>query len=244
MIFRLKLKWFNQLIVFKVTAHDKMPQRICILCVDKINDIHEYREMCSATNKQTRKLLGLPDQKIKPQTSKNNAVRTLKFFIFKINHYTNLRAHVFQMKDEESILGDTGEDDEDDKDNIALDKQIKAANRRRSSTSKPKKKPSKAKRKVNDDDIKHESDSAEVLPVSKRQRKSMEKTTSTPSRSTPPSRSAPPMVAVPARSHKKKAQPNLTAKDMKEFSIPLLTLKTPNQRERQRENEVQKKNKV
>lgn len=38
-----------------------MPQRICALCVDKINDFHEFREMCQATNIQTRKLLNLPD---------------------------------------------------------------------------------------------------------------------------------------------------------------------------------------
>lgn len=38
-----------------------MPQRICTLCVDKINDFYEFREMCQATNIQTRKLLNLPD---------------------------------------------------------------------------------------------------------------------------------------------------------------------------------------
>lgn len=40
---------------------DKMPQQICALCVDKINDFYEFREMCQATNAQTRKLLSLPD---------------------------------------------------------------------------------------------------------------------------------------------------------------------------------------
>lgn len=39
-----------------------MPQRICTLCADKINDFFEFREMCAATNVQTRKLLNLPDQ--------------------------------------------------------------------------------------------------------------------------------------------------------------------------------------
>lgn len=44
-----------------------MPQRICALCVDKINDFYEFREMCQATNVQTRKLLNLPDPaKVKP----------------------------------------------------------------------------------------------------------------------------------------------------------------------------------
>lgn len=47
---------FNQ-----VLKNDKMPQRICALCIDKINDFYEFREMCQATNIQTRKLLNLPD---------------------------------------------------------------------------------------------------------------------------------------------------------------------------------------
>lgn len=38
-----------------------MPQSICQLCCDKINDFFEYREMCAATNVQTRQLLGLPE---------------------------------------------------------------------------------------------------------------------------------------------------------------------------------------
>lgn len=47
--------------------NDRMPQRICALCVDKINDFYEFREMCQATNVQTRKLLNLPDPaKVKP----------------------------------------------------------------------------------------------------------------------------------------------------------------------------------
>lgn len=40
-----------------------MPQTMCCLCVDKINDFYEFREMCYATNAQTRKLLGLKDVK-------------------------------------------------------------------------------------------------------------------------------------------------------------------------------------
>ncbi|ALC47224.1 CG1647 [Drosophila busckii] len=32
---------------------------MCSLCMDKINDFYEFREMCHATNEQTRKLLGL-----------------------------------------------------------------------------------------------------------------------------------------------------------------------------------------
>lgn len=38
-----------------------MPQSVCCLCADKINDFFEYREMCTATNIQTRCLLGLPE---------------------------------------------------------------------------------------------------------------------------------------------------------------------------------------
>lgn len=38
-----------------------MPQQICSLCCDKINDFYEFREMCTATNEQTRKLLRLPE---------------------------------------------------------------------------------------------------------------------------------------------------------------------------------------
>lgn len=38
-----------------------MPQHICQLCFDKINDFYEFRGMCEATTIQTRKLLGLPE---------------------------------------------------------------------------------------------------------------------------------------------------------------------------------------
>ncbi|TDG50022.1 hypothetical protein AWZ03_003532 [Drosophila navojoa] len=48
-----------ELVGFTVTRNDKMPQTMCSLCVDKINDFYEFREMCYATNNQTRKLLGL-----------------------------------------------------------------------------------------------------------------------------------------------------------------------------------------
>ncbi|XP_043653323.1 uncharacterized protein LOC122620091 [Drosophila teissieri] len=48
-----------ELVGFTVSVDDKMPQTMCSLCVDKINDFYEFREMCYATNKQTRNLLGL-----------------------------------------------------------------------------------------------------------------------------------------------------------------------------------------
>lgn len=38
-----------------------MPQNICSLCVDKIIDFYEFRDMCIATNIQTRKLLGISE---------------------------------------------------------------------------------------------------------------------------------------------------------------------------------------
>ncbi|KAH8363669.1 hypothetical protein KR084_012872 [Drosophila pseudotakahashii] len=48
-----------ELVGFTVYMDDKMPQTMCSQCVDKINDFYEFREMCYATNKQTRNLLGL-----------------------------------------------------------------------------------------------------------------------------------------------------------------------------------------
>ncbi|XP_017083205.2 uncharacterized protein LOC108116029 [Drosophila eugracilis] len=48
-----------ELVGFMVFVDDKMPQTMCSQCVDKINDFYEFREMCYATNKQTRNLLGL-----------------------------------------------------------------------------------------------------------------------------------------------------------------------------------------
>lgn len=38
-----------------------MPQTMCQLCHDKVNDFYEYRQMCVATNEQTRKFLQLPE---------------------------------------------------------------------------------------------------------------------------------------------------------------------------------------
>ncbi|XP_053674127.1 uncharacterized protein LOC128724426 [Anopheles nili] len=44
----------------KVHKQDQMPQQICSLCVDKVNDFYEYRLMCASTNLQTRTILNLP----------------------------------------------------------------------------------------------------------------------------------------------------------------------------------------
>ncbi|XP_075148091.1 uncharacterized protein LOC142222046 [Haematobia irritans] len=56
----------NVLIGLLITKDDRMPQTMCSLCVDKINDFYEFREMCYATNAQTRKLLGLKNVVKKP----------------------------------------------------------------------------------------------------------------------------------------------------------------------------------
>lgn len=59
-----------------------MPQSACGLCVDKINDFYEFREMCYATDVQTRKLLGLKcgaQKKVKTLTDKTY---TFKVFTF------------------------------------------------------------------------------------------------------------------------------------------------------------------
>lgn len=65
----------------QVSEDDKMPQTICSQCVDKINDFYEFREMCYATNKQTRNLLGL--KQIEPAR-----VRKTNNYII-IYNYTN-----------------------------------------------------------------------------------------------------------------------------------------------------------
>uniref|UniRef100_A0A1B0D5M4 Uncharacterized protein n=1 Tax=Phlebotomus papatasi TaxID=29031 RepID=A0A1B0D5M4_PHLPP len=52
----------------EVAKKDRMPQKICSLCCDKINDFYEFREMCTATQVQTRDLLGLPREMPKPKS--------------------------------------------------------------------------------------------------------------------------------------------------------------------------------
>ncbi|XP_067619244.1 uncharacterized protein [Eurosta solidaginis] len=58
-----------QCIGITVVKDDKMPQSACSLCVDKINDFYEFREMCYATDIQTRKLLGLKREIQKKNTT-------------------------------------------------------------------------------------------------------------------------------------------------------------------------------
>lgn len=52
-------KKIEECVGIQVFKDDKMPQNICSLCVDKINDFYEYRLMCAATNLQTRTILNL-----------------------------------------------------------------------------------------------------------------------------------------------------------------------------------------
>lgn len=63
--------------------NDQMPKNICSLCVDKINDFYEYREMCWATNSQTRKLLGIPEPVVgKQRKRKLNVSTPLSFMLY------------------------------------------------------------------------------------------------------------------------------------------------------------------
>lgn len=138
--------------------------------------------------------------------------------------------------DGESILGTVG-DESDDKKNIVLKPPTNKV-QRKPPTKPTKKPPKKAKRIASpiadkDEDIKVEDteDAAPSTPAPKRNR----------SNTKPPA--APPMVSIAMPSTSCKTPKPLTAKDMKEFSIPLLTLKIPNQRERKREIDVQKQKK-
>uniref|UniRef100_A0A182LSI9 ZAD domain-containing protein n=1 Tax=Anopheles culicifacies TaxID=139723 RepID=A0A182LSI9_9DIPT len=54
------VKKIEQCVGIKVDLLDQMPQQICSLCVDKVNDFFEYRSMCEAINIQTRRFLNLP----------------------------------------------------------------------------------------------------------------------------------------------------------------------------------------
>ncbi|XP_061727379.1 uncharacterized protein LOC133532638 isoform X2 [Cydia pomonella] len=49
----------------EVRPDDRMPPLICELCVDKVNDFHQFLELTRQTNVKTRTRLGLPIQDIK-----------------------------------------------------------------------------------------------------------------------------------------------------------------------------------
>lgn len=61
-----KDKYLN-LVDVRVERSDNMPQSICGICYDKINDFYEFRLMAQNTEKQTREALGLPRIVKKPQ---------------------------------------------------------------------------------------------------------------------------------------------------------------------------------
>lgn len=50
---------YHKLLGIKVVAQDKMPQNICMMCSDKINDFYEFRTMTHNSEAQTREILGL-----------------------------------------------------------------------------------------------------------------------------------------------------------------------------------------
>ncbi|ETN59063.1 hypothetical protein AND_009346 [Anopheles darlingi] len=53
------VKKIEECVGILVHKDDQMPQQICQLCLEKVNDFYEYRLMCAATNVQTRSLLNL-----------------------------------------------------------------------------------------------------------------------------------------------------------------------------------------
>lgn len=61
-----KTKYLN-LFEINVQRMDGMPQSICGICYDKINDFYEFRLMAQNTEKQTREALGLPLMEKKSQ---------------------------------------------------------------------------------------------------------------------------------------------------------------------------------
>lgn len=80
-----------------------MPQELCTLCFDRVNDIYEYRLMCANTQAKTRKLLGLPEKSAKKR--KNDEVFGAPPDVCsKKAFYTNFMFVYFQSSN--SILGD------------------------------------------------------------------------------------------------------------------------------------------
>ncbi|KAL7026117.1 hypothetical protein ACKWTF_013798 [Chironomus riparius] len=60
----------SSMIGIKVHGTDKMPQNVCFICMDKINDFYEFRLMALNTEKQTRDALGLPLEEEPPKPAK------------------------------------------------------------------------------------------------------------------------------------------------------------------------------
>lgn len=67
----------------KVHGSDKMPQNVCFICMDKINDFYEFRLMALNTEKQTREALGLPmvEEEEKPKPNLKQAIVTKPAYV-------------------------------------------------------------------------------------------------------------------------------------------------------------------
>lgn len=208
-----------------------MPQSICTLCADKINDFFEYREMCGATNIQTRKLLGIPLEVTKRKKLTNDKVNILHSQVCnKSKQCVYLTNNVKQeiKLEGESILGLGIEDDDitDNKTSVSnstihnlvcnmisdleyyIKKQILTKHRVKG---RPKKKGNNSKKKVyfKDEDVKVEDEEIK---------------TEIPS----------------VRINNKNSKRLKIDVNKKVDQIPLLTLKEPNKRERRREIDAQK----
>lgn len=188
-----------------------MPQSICTLCADKINDFFEYREMCGATNIQTRKLLGIPLEVTKRKKQTNDKVNEFSFLNGKLAEPTVFTCYLFikqEIKAEgESILGLGIEDGDitDSKSSIKLSKhRVKG---------RPKKKGNSSKKKVffKDEEVKVENEEIKTETQS---------------------------VKVSNKHITKRLKIDL--KKISDLPPPLLTLKEPNKRERRREIDAQK----
>lgn len=80
---------------------DRMPSCICMACSEKLGDFYEFREMCKATNVQTRKLLGLPPEPTKaPAKGKKNLQQIIEG--------VNEAESIFGVVGDEAKLEDTG----------------------------------------------------------------------------------------------------------------------------------------
>lgn len=132
-----------------------MPQMACSLCADKINDFYEYKEMCKATNLQTRNLLGLPLEIKKAGPGRKKKIH---------------------MRNEESILGD---DDEDYKPDIVPAKKQKLGRPTKLSKASGSKTKIDPKPEIIEDEVKIEDMLAEKEP-NKRERLHEQLTTAKP----------------------------------------------------------------
>lgn len=64
---------YSKLLGIEVQSDDQMPQNICLMCSDKINDFHEFRLMAENTENQTRDSHGLPH--LNPQQTRDQILQ-------------------------------------------------------------------------------------------------------------------------------------------------------------------------